>query len=275
VSHEAFTIARALIQELAACGHNFHGLLHCDVNPFFIIYACADCNLPLPDGFSRKLFWKHLDGIVRAQCWSGLDFTHGQAGTSTGTQGRAIAARLQFSWQDDPEAIVNKLVFLRNTARPPEPTNLFPHELRLIISGCRWVASSSVGSFWYEASDLGPKDVASFALLDTFTRWLPRWRGGILQVHTNDVCVMWGVRGTYSGLWHEVRALCAQYDVQLQARLGEQPSFNARRRDDYAGKSPNRALRDPEVVNAAVEWLMLHGKQGSAAYRKMLDHLRT
>jgi hypothetical protein len=184
-------------------------------------------------------------------------------------------SRLQFSWQDDPEAIVHKLVVLRNTARPPEPTNLFPHELRLIISGCRWVASSSVGSFWYEASDLGPKDVASFALLDTFTRWLPRWRGGILQVHTNDVCVMWGVRGTYSGLWHEVRALCAQYDVQLQARLGEQPSFNARRRDDYAGKSPNRALRDPEVVNAAVEWLVLHGKQGSAAYRKMLDHLRT
>jgi hypothetical protein len=41
-------------------------------------------------------------------------------------------------------------------------------------------------------------DVASFTLRDTLTCWSPHGRGGILHVHTNDICVLRGIRGAYS-----------------------------------------------------------------------------
>jgi len=208
---------------------------------------------------------------AHAQCWCGLGSAHGQANASasasTTVRSRVVTTQLEVPYDED------------------EPTgpHKHEHELRLIISGYRWVASSNIGTFWHEANDLDDKDIASFALLDTLTRWLPHWQGGILHVRTNDVCVLRGIRGAYydSGVvWHAVLSLCGQYDVQLSSKVVEPSSGvcyargNNTRGDKYAaGTLRTRVLRNPDVVNAAVKWLMASGQQGSTAYRTMLRHL--
>jgi hypothetical protein len=232
---------------------------------------------------------------AHAQRWCGLGSAHGQASTSTSTtvHSRVVSTQLGFPWQDDEDdeagaittidhcqlAPVALLLKNANTTRPHE----HEHELRLIISGCRWVASSNMGTFWHEASDLDNKDdVASFALLDTLTRWLlPHWQGTTLHVRTNDVCVLRGIRGDYShsGVWNAVRSLCGQYDVELSAKVVERSSSGilfARgntRDGKCAAGTVRKALRNPDVVNAAVKWLMESGQQGSTVYRTMLSHL--
>jgi hypothetical protein len=223
-----------------------------------------------------------------AQCWCGPGPAHGQASTSTSTttRNRVVTTQLGFPWQDDDEdepeagAIIDHslLVALPNNAT----TEPHEHELRLIVSGYRWVASSNIGTFWHEASDLDDEDIASFALLDTLTRWLPHWQGGILLVRTNDVCVLRGIRGGHcdSGVvWHAVRSLCGQYDVRLSVKVVEPSSGtlyargNTQEVKTAAATLRTRALRNPDVVNAAVKWLMESGQQGSSAYRTMLRHL--
>jgi hypothetical protein len=198
---------------------------------------------------------------------------------------RVVATQLGFPWQgddeDEPEAIATidrspPVALLNNATTGPRE-----HELRLIITGYRWVASSDMGTFWHEASDLDDKDIASFALLDTLTRWLPHWQGGILHVRTNDVCVVRGIRGAHcdsSVVWHAVRSLCGQYDVQLNAKVVEPSSgiLYARgnaRGHKYAAGPVRRALRNPDVVNAAVKWMMESEQQGSIVLRTMLRHL--
>lgn len=199
-----------------------------------------------------------------AQGWHGLGSTYEHASASTTARSR-FATQFEFPWQD-----------LENELTGPHEQQ---HELRLIISGHRWVASSNIGTFWHEANDLDDKDIASFALLDTLTRWLPHWRGGILHVRTNDVCALRGIRGAYShsGVWHAVWSLCEQYDVQLSAKVVEPSLADARgstRDNKYVGGAVRRALRNPEVVDAAVKWLMVSGEQESTVYRTMLSHLR-
>ena len=217
-----------------------------------------------------------------AQCWCGLGnlgSAHSQACTSasaspTTRHSHVITTQLDFPWQGEFELDVTAGQHAQ-------------HELRLIISGYRWEAHSNMGTFQYEARDLDEKDIASFALLDTLTRWLlPYWRGGTLLVRTNDVCVLRGIRdgdcGSRSGVWNAVRSLCKQYDVRLSAHVVEQLSsssgiFNGRggnTRDDRRGAGASHgSLRNPEVVNAAVKWLMGSGPEGSAVRRTMMSHL--
>jgi hypothetical protein len=230
------------------------------------------------------------------QCWCGLRSAYGQASTSASTSTTVTvhscvaSTQLKFPRQDEeydePEAIT--------TIDYGQPATLLPkntgphehdlHELRLIISGCRWVASSNMGTFYDEASDLDNKDIASFALLDTLTRWLlPHWQGGTLHVRTNDVCILRGIRGDYphSGAWNAVRSLCGQYDVELSAKVVERSSSSSgilfargnTRDGRCAAGTLRNALRNPDVVNAAVKWLMASGQQGSTVYRTMLSHL--
>jgi hypothetical protein len=215
---------------------------------------------------------------AHAQCRCGSGCAQGQASTSTSmntstaVHRRVLSTQLEFPWQDDePKAIT--------TTGPRERE----HELRLIISGYRWVASSNMGTFHHEAGDLDDKDIASFALLDTLTRWLlPHWQGGALHVRTNDVCVLRGIRGDYShsGVWNAVRSLCGQYGVELSAKVVERSSSSGilfargnTRDGKCAGGTLRNALRNPDVVNAAVKWLMASGEQGSTVYRRMLSHL--
>jgi len=237
---------------------------------------------------------------AHAQCWCGLGSAHGQASTSTSTStnttvhSRVVSTQLEFRSQDDEddedEAITTidrgePVAFLSNTTMTGPLVH--GHELRLIISGHRWVASSNMGTFWHEASDLDDKDIASFALLDTLTRWLPHWRGaGTLHVRTNDVGVLRGIQGasySHSAVWNAVRSLCGQYDVELSAKVVETSRSSSSsgiifargntRDAKCAAGTVRKALRNPEVVNAAVKWLMASGQQGSTGYRTMLRHL--
>jgi hypothetical protein len=230
---------------------------------------------------------------AHAQCWCGLGSAHGQASTSTSTtvHSRVVSTQLEFPWQDDEDVTTidhGQPVALLPKSNNTNTTGPHEHELRLIISGYRWVASSNMGTFCHEASDLDDKDIiASFALLDTLTRWLlPHWQGGTLHVRTNDVCILRGIRGgaAYShsgGTWNAVRSLCEQYDVELSAKVVQRSSSSgiwfARGGNTRDGKcaagTVRKALRNPDVVNAAVKWLMAYGQQGSTVYRTMLSHL--
>lgn len=218
---------------------------------------------------------------VHAQCGCGLGSAHGQASTSTSTSAtvhtsRVISTQFKFPFQDDSDENTN-------TTEP----HGHEHELRLVISGHRWVASSNMGTFWHEASVLDNKDIAPFALLDTLTRWLSHWQGGALHVRTNDVGVLHGIRGDYShsGVWDAVRSLCGQYDVELGAQVvveRSSPSSSSSSgilyargsmRDGRCAAGTPALLRNPDVVNAAVKWLMAFGQQGSTVYRMMLSHI--
>jgi len=203
-----------------------------------------------------------------------------------------VGAQLEFPWQDDEREAITTIDHgqLEPVALLPKNSNTtgpheHEHELRLIISGYRWVASSSMGTFWHEASDLlDDKDnIASFALLDTLTRWmLPHWQGATLHVRTNDVCVLRGIQGAYShsGVWDAVRSLCGQYDVELRAKAVVERSSSSgilfargnTRDGKCAAGTLRKALRNPDVVNEAVKWLLASGQQGTV-YRAMLNHL--
>ncbi|KAI0291287.1 hypothetical protein BC826DRAFT_485751 [Russula brevipes] len=254
----------------SARGHNT-----CDAGPFSVSHAPVDGDLPLPIKFDQSLCWKHLDGIVCTQRCCGLDPDHRQDSTSTGMRGHNVAMRLGSSREVDSEAISNEQIAVHNTGSS-EATMLTVHQLRLTITGHRWMARSDVGAFWEEAGDMtatAATDIAALALLDTLTRWLPQWQGDILEVHTNDACVMRGVLGEYSGAWHAVRVLCAQYDVELRERLVEQLGFSAWLRDQHSGGSCARALRSPDAVDATVKLLTALGRRGDTGYGKMISHL--
>ncbi|KAH9068469.1 hypothetical protein EDB83DRAFT_2518810 [Lactarius deliciosus] len=252
------------MQELADHGHSFD-CLNADLNPFFMIYAFAHCNVRLPRNFSRQLFWKHLDALVRFQRCPGLKSARSR-GSVTGM--RRVAPQMRsFPREDDPEDIVGTLLALRNTGRlPVSPAPTRPaHELLLVIDGARWSASaSSLGRFSYAADDLPAEDVAPFALLDALTRWLPHWRAGALEVRTNDVCVMWGVRGNArSRAWGAVRGLCARGDVALRRAelIDHRSEDNVRTSAGRGAVVSSGPLRDPEVVSGAVKGLAAPGQE--------------
>ena len=282
VSSDAFNVACAIVQELADRSHSFDCLLNADINPFFMIYAFAACNLHLPRNFNRQLFWKHLDALVHIQRCPGLKSAPNSSSSSSSTTGtrRASPQIRAFQRQQDPEDIVSKLLALRNTGRLPnaEQPPAQVHELLLVIDGAQWSAStSSLGRFSYAADDLPPEDIAPFALLDALTRWLPRWRAGAVLVRTNDVCVMWGVRGyARSGAWRAVRRVCAQYDVTLWRTefIDHRLLDNVRAGDNSGGhETLVRPLRDPDAVKTAVKGLAAPGQESDPAHQVMMRHL--
>ncbi|KAH9957211.1 hypothetical protein BC827DRAFT_715020 [Russula dissimulans] len=262
----------AIINPESSWRHSISGTVgfplssNCALDSFSLNHAFAVRDAPLPNGLSQKWCWRHLDDILRAQCRCGPDSTREQGSPSTELRNRPVATQFEF------EVIVNNLLALHDTTGTPEHIKLPIHHLRLTISGFRWAASSLVGTFRSETSGFDTEDIASFALLDTLTRWLPHWRGGILLVHTSDGCIVRGVLRMCSGLWPIVCALCAQYGVQLRAMMVEHPESVMRRRDGCRTSSP-KALRDLDVVNAAIKLLAVSGKRCSTAYRNMLKHL--
>ena len=84
--------ACAMVLTFARRGSDLQCLLDAGINPFFIIYACADCGVPLPPFFSLELFWKHLDAIIGAQCWRGLGADRTAIQTSTPTTAANLTA---------------------------------------------------------------------------------------------------------------------------------------------------------------------------------------
>ncbi len=80
-----------------------------------------------------------------------------------------------------------------------------------------WVANGDMGTIWYEARELEDEDVAPFTVTDTLTRVLPYCRDGILEIHTNNVRLLWGVCGAPSGAWLVVMSICHDHGVHLRA----------------------------------------------------------
>jgi hypothetical protein len=275
VSPEAFESANALIQQISAKReNNLEQLLKADINPFFLIYACADSRISLPKGFSRQLFWKHLDKILSFKHWKGLDFTCEFASGSTGPR-RATLSRTHFSLEEDPEGIVGKLAALADSGKIPEPLplDLPVHVLHLNIHEDYWGAQCKEGMYWCQVRDLDDQDVASFALLDALSRWLPSWRSSVLKVLTSDVCLMWGIRSDRPGVWLVVRALCEQYGVVLSGKFVEPVEERAFPFSSRAAKTP-LPLRDSGIANDAARELMGCGFQGSKkSLQVMLCHL--
>ncbi|KAI0282910.1 hypothetical protein BC826DRAFT_1179817 [Russula brevipes] len=263
--------ACALVLRIARDRTNLQCMLEAGINPFFILYACADCDVPLPRFFSLELFWKHLDAIISAQCWRGLG-----AERTTVQNGWAlpISPDTDFSPEnDDPEGILEVLLALSLQSEPPKHVDDSAkpvHELRIVVTEDQWVAKCKLGRLWYDASNLADKDVAPFAMLDTLTRVLPRWSGGILQIQTNDVQLLWGVcRGPPSGAWTVVRQICRSHRIELRAKWAALKSYDIFLPANRAMREAFVPVRDKNVVNAVVEGLMGGNNE---RYWKMICH---
>ncbi|KAI0288936.1 hypothetical protein BC826DRAFT_646485 [Russula brevipes] len=140
---------------------------------------------------------KHLDAVISAQCWHGLGAE--RTAVQNSTRDGVLPIFSDFSQEnEDREGIVQALLALSLRSELPKQVPDSPppvHELCIVITGDQWVAKCELGRLWYDANNLADKDVAPFAMLDTLTRVLPHWRGGIVQILTSDVQLLWGVCG--------------------------------------------------------------------------------
>ena len=273
VSDNSYMAACELVVSLQESASVLQSLMDKGVNPFFLIYLCADCNVPLPAGFSLQLLWKHLAALIRAQCWRGLGSN--AAILQQRPKSSVVFLPPEYSHTgEDPEGNVTKLLAVAVKDRPfPEAplTPSPPRKVQITITGHRWVALTPVGILWYQAGDLDERDVSSLAVIDTLTRLLPHCREGTLEIHTNDVQLLWGYYGAPTGAWVVARAACASYDVHLRAEWDELKGLNtdpALYRSDETGPTPRR---DPAVVNVVLD--RFRGLEvNSAAYDCMAGH---
>jgi hypothetical protein len=161
-----------------------------EINLFFVIYACADSGIPLPDRFSRQLLWKHLDAILRAKCWRGLGSARANMHhTSAGAD--HVPPNIFRKGEEDPDGIIQSLLKLTCSRwrSPFDPASASAsaavdvprrvHRLKITIRDYEWVAEAAVGTVWYEAGDLyDDDDIACFAVIDSLTRLLHSCQGG-------------------------------------------------------------------------------------------------
>jgi hypothetical protein len=254
------------------CGNDF-GCLMDGINPFFMIYAFADCGVALPDRFSRELLWKHLDGILEAGCWRGLGYNYADV-----QSGRCSSGKDRSSYvcerNDDPEGIIEMLtLFRRDLPSTTRPDSVPVVKLHITISDSHWVSTSDMGTVWLEARDLDNEVVPPFAVIDALTRILPYCQGGILEIRTNNVRLLWGICGAPSGAWSVVRSICHRYGVHLRAKWDEVKLTGL---STGLHVDPGRDVapvlgRDATVVGAVVEELGVLMKGGAA--RGMADLL--
>ena len=269
VSPRSYDAACELIHALRRRPSDLERLMEGGINPFFMIYAFADCDIPLPDNFSRQLIWKHLDAIIGAQCWRGLGSKIACAQPGPSSAGAHIPPKFTQK-EEDPEGIVQRLCVLLQSgslpAREPDPVPV--HQLRISMTEYQWVTKvPGAGTVGYQAGDLDDNDIASFAVIDALTRILSHYRGGILEIVTNDVRLLWGVYREPAGAWLVARAVCESYQVRLRAKWANLKGLYDRDPEDPVPP------RDHAVVDAVV------GKLGvmkdNAAYKCMVHHLTT
>lgn len=271
-----YDAACKVLQELAGPRRNRDlESLYSEINPFFLIYSCADCNIPLPSNFNRQLLWKHLDGIIDAKCWRGLTI---RAKTDHHTNENADHVPPKFSkfsrQEEDPDDILQSLIKLSlKTAADDVPRPV--HRLQIVIKDYKWMAKVQEGTVWYKAGDLfDDDDIACFAVIDCLTRWLPSFRGDILEIRADHVPLLWGVGGAPKGAWCVVRAVCDQYRVKLRARWadagGLDPCERISRTENYFVPPRDRCVVDA-VVNR-FEQMQLNGSR--TAYQRMMAHLK-
>lgn len=257
-------------------------LVDSKINPFFVIYACADCVVPLPSNFNRELLWKHLDAILRAKCWRGLGSARATMQQHTGADADYAPPKNFRKEEDDPDNILHTLLqlskLLKESHFDPAPVSVdvpqAVHGLQITIKDYKWAAKAQVGTVWYEAGDLYDEDdIACFAVIDSLTRLLPSCKGDILEISTGDIRLLWGVGGASSGAWSVVQAVCKLYKVKLRGKF----HWTApRAKDPWARIDPteiNVPPRDREVVDSVVNEFMHRELDGKATYRCMVEHL--
>ena len=280
VTPSTYGAACNVVQELARRGNNFWSLDNRNINPFFVIYACADCNIPLPDDIKRQLLWKHLDAILRAKCWRGLGSSRAKTLHHSGADAGHFPPKFVLKG-DDPDNILQSLLNLsyRQSRSDPEPAPVADdvprpvHGLKINIKDYKWVAEAQVGKVWYQAGDLvDDDDIACFAVIDSLTRLLPCCRGGILEICSGDIRLLWGVGGAPSGAWSVVHAVCTGYQVRLRGKWSERGPDPCDWIDPAEGTTV--LPRDRDVVDAVVNEFMQMQLDDKAAYRCMMAHLQ-
>lgn len=252
-----------------------------EINPFFLIYACADCNVPLPKNFDRELLWKHLDGIIRTKCWRGLRQTRANTQYLKGTN----ADGGLFQKEVDPDGTLQSLMAISceidssrgrsfNATRVPTAGQVprTVHRLQITIEDYKWVAKAPVGTVWYRAGDLHDEDdIACFAVIDCLTRLLPSYEGCILDICSDHFPLLWGVGGAPKGAWPVVQAICKEYRVKLRAKWTALRGPGPSRRIEEGFTVPPR---DRDVVNAALNEFTQNQLGSKAAYKCMMADLR-
>jgi hypothetical protein len=220
--------------------------------------------------FSRELLWKHLDGIIEARCWRGLgsnDVGGAQSGSSLNRGSPYVCDR-----KDDPEGIVELLTLHhRNLPLSVKLDSVPVHKLHIAISESYWLSTGDMSTVWYDARDLDDEDIPPFAVIDALTRVLPHCQGGILEVRTNSVRLLWGVCGAPSGAWCVVRSICDSQNVHLRAKWDELSGSSRRLHAHPARSAVPVPGRDADVVSTVIEELRV--LEGSAAYRGMTGYL--
>jgi hypothetical protein len=288
VTAGTYDAACNIIQWLAEHNGNFELLESSGVNPFFVIYAFADCNIPLPDNFSRELVWKHLDGILRAKCWRGLRLTRaGKEDSLLRFQYRRRIANANpvppmfFPKEEDPGDILKSLLRLSfggtpiDRAHAPTTVDEPVHRLQITIDDYKWVAKAQVGSVWYQAGDLlDDDDIACFAVIDCLTRLLPSCQDGTVEISSDNLPLLWGIGGAPVRAWSVVQAICNKYQVKLRPKWNNRPGPSPTARIEPA-QWDTVLPRDPDVVDAVLKEFEQDEELGSgAAYKCMMAHLR-
>ena len=283
----AYDAACNVIQWLAEHNGNLEQLESHGINPFFLIYAFADCNIPLPDSFNRQLLWKHLDGILRAKCWRGL--TRTRAGKDDCLMRFKYRRRENtnptpptfFPKGEDPGDVLRDLLrhsFAGNSIDPTDAPTAFDelvhtHRVQITVDDYKRVAKAQAGSVWYQAGDLrDDDDIACFAVIDCLTRLLSSCQGHTLEIASDHLPLLWGIGGAPVRAWSVVQAICNKYQVKLRLKWNARP-----------GPSPNARVepavrdavipRDPDVVDAVLKEFEQNGLGGGSPYQCMMAHL--
>ncbi|KAI0293790.1 hypothetical protein BC826DRAFT_969032 [Russula brevipes] len=112
MSQNAYKAACALVQQLAGRDRDLRPSLpsRCSDQPLFHnLRLCRLRHFPCTP-FNLELFWKHLDAILRAQCWRGLGPNRALM-IQESTRGGPPATPSEFSRMDeDPEGILESLM---------------------------------------------------------------------------------------------------------------------------------------------------------------------
>jgi hypothetical protein len=287
VTDNTYDAACNVIQGLAKRSSDLQYLVSSEINPFFVIYACADCNIPLPNNFNRLLLWKHLDGILRAKCWRGLVSNRANTQHHTSTKEDHVPPKF-IRKGEDPDEILQSLLslsyraslFHHASASASAPTaDDVPrpvHKLQITIKGYEWVVKAEVGNIWYQAGDLhDDDDIACFAVIDCLTRLLPSCRGGILEFCSGHIPLLWGVGGTRLGAWNVVHAICDEYQVKLRPKWTESQGPDPCARIEPA-ESTSVPPRDRDIVDAVMNEFRLNQNllSSKTAYQRMMAHLQ-
>jgi hypothetical protein len=272
VTVSTYDAACNIIQSLA--GSKLNGDLRCLVgviNPFFLIYACADCNVPLPKNFDRELFWKHLDGIIRAKCWRGLCQTRANTEYDKSANADNVRRKIFQKGEHDQDDTLQSLIRISCGGELPRTV----HRLQITIQGYKWVARADAGTVWYRAGDLyDDDDIACFAVIDCLTRFLPSYEGGILEICSRHVPLLWGVGGEPEGAWSVVRAICEEYQVKLRVKWTELEGPAPSARITSAEADVEVPPRKCAVVDAVMNKFTQNELGSKAAYRLMMGHLQ-